>query len=137
MTRRWGDCAATIKLEHQRSKRFSQACGYSADGYSSVSISEKNKTKTAVCVTVSTWQKVYISKKLTIIKLHVGGGEAWLMSLCVCVCETAEPQRSLVCCVCSGSGDGGAPAEAQQNLLTVLQRPAVSHPLQGSLGLSQ
>lgn len=74
MTRRWGDCAA-IKLKHQRRKRFSQACGYSADGYSPVSISTvsisavsisavsiSKKTKTAVCVTVSTWQKVYISE---------------------------------------------------------------------------
>lgn len=70
MTRRWGDCAATIKLKHQRCKRFSQACGYSADGYSAdgyspVSISTvsvSKKTKTAVCVTVYTWQKVYISE---------------------------------------------------------------------------
>lgn len=42
-------------------------------------------------------------------------------------------------CVCArlGGSDGGAPAEAQQDLLTVLQGPTVSHTLQGALGLSQ
>lgn len=40
-------------------------------------------------------------------------------------------------CVPSGGSDGCAPAEAQQDLLTVLQGPTVSHALQGALGLSQ
>lgn len=39
--------------------------------------------------------------------------------------------------MCLGSSDGGAPAEAQQDLLTVLQGPAVSHALQSPLGLGQ
>lgn len=40
-------------------------------------------------------------------------------------------------CVCSGRSDGRPPAEAQQDLLTVLQRSAVAHPLQGAFGLRQ
>lgn len=37
----------------------------------------------------------------------------------------------------SGGSDRRAAAEAQQDLLTVLQGPPVSHPLQGALGLGQ
>lgn len=54
----------------------------------------------------------------------------WVAPICVC---------SSSVCVCArlGGSDGGAPAEAQQDLLTVLQGPTVSHTLQGALGLSQ
>lgn len=44
---------------------------------------------------------------------------------------------ALCVCVCSGGCNGRAPAEPKQNLLTVLQGPTVSHPLQGALGLGQ
>lgn len=49
------------------------------------------------------------------------------MFVCVCVCVF----------MWSGGSDCRAPAEAQQDLLTVLQGPTVSDPLQGALGLGQ
>lgn len=58
-----------------------------------------------------------------------------LVNISLCVRANYTDPRFIV--LCSGSSDGGAPAEAQQDLLTVLQGSTVSHPLQGSLGLSQ
>lgn len=78
-----------------------------------------------------------VCKWLTIIELHVVG-ERSHNSLFKCI--VSSPNLCvfvLAVCVCSGGGDGRPPAEAQQDLLTVLEGSTVSHTLKGALGLGQ